>query len=59
MELVHAGVMAFAAAVGVAFLALVAGKTAELMWIVVTALGRAVFWLTIGWWVDRIKAAIL
>jgi len=51
--------MALVAAVGVAFLAVVAKKAADVLWTVVVALGRALYWLTVGWWVSRIKAAIL
>ncbi|NII52147.1 hypothetical protein [Frigoribacterium endophyticum] len=58
MEMVEAGAMALAAAVGVAFLGLVAKKGADLLWVIVSALGRAAYWVTVGWWVNRIKSAM-
>jgi hypothetical protein len=55
MELVETWPGLFLAAVGAAFLALVAGKTARALWIVTAALGRGLYWVVIGWWVRRVK----
>lgn len=59
MELVHTGLGALAAAVAVAFTALVATKAAAALWVAVTFVARGVYWVTIGWWVNRIRAALI
>lgn len=59
MEFVQAGLNVFIAAVAVAFTTLVASKAATGLWVVVTFVGRGLYWTTIGWWVSRIKAALM
>jgi hypothetical protein len=59
MEFVQAGLNVLIAAVLVAFTALVASKIAAGLWVVVTFVGRGVYWATIGWWVSRVKAALM
>lgn len=46
----------FVAAVGVAFAAIVVRKTASLLWLVTTWIGRGVWWLLVGWWVARLRS---
>jgi hypothetical protein len=59
MEILQAGAGALIAAIGVAFLALVAAKVAAGLWVVVTVLGRGLYWVTLGWWINRIKAVLV
>jgi hypothetical protein len=59
MEMLHTGLGALIAAIGVAFIALVATKAATGLWVVVTVIGRGLYWATIGWWVNRIKRAVM
>lgn len=59
MEFVHTDLGALVAAVAVAFTALVATKAAAALWVAVTFIARGIYWLTIGWWVNRIKAALM
>lgn len=59
MEMLHTGLGALIAAIGVAFMALVASKTAAALWVVTTVIGRGLYWVTIGWWVNRIKRAVM
>jgi len=59
MELLHAGIGALIAATGVAFIGLAAAKAAAGLWVVITVVGRAVYWATIGWWVNRIKRVVM
>lgn len=47
------------AAIGVAFIALVASKTAAALWVLTTVIGRGLYWAMIGWWVNRIKRAVM
>jgi len=59
MEFVLTGFNALIAAVAVAFTALVAAKVAGGLWAATTFIARGIYWLTIGWWVNRIKAALM
>lgn len=59
MELLHAGIGALIAATGMAFIGLVAAKAAAGLWVVTTLVGRALYWVTIGWWVSRIKRVVM
>lgn len=59
MEMLPTGVEALIAAIGLAFIALVATKAAAGLWVVVTVIGRGLYWATIGWWVNRIKRAVM
>ena len=59
MEMLPTGVEALIAAISLAFIALVATKAAAGLWVVVTIIGRGLYWATIGWWVNRIKHAVM
>lgn len=59
MEILHTGLGALIAAIGVAFIALVASKTAAALWVVTTMIGRGLYWATIGWWVNRLKRSVM
>jgi hypothetical protein len=59
MENLQTGAGPLIAAVGAAFLALVAAKAAAGLRVVVTALGRGLYWVTLGWWINRIMAVLV
>jgi hypothetical protein len=59
MEMLPTGVEALIAAIALAFIALVATKAAAGLWVVSTVIGRGLYWVTIGWWVNRIKYAFM
>lgn len=59
MELLQTGLGTLIAAIGVAFIALVATKAAAGLWVVVTVTARGLYWATIGWWVNRLKRAVM
>lgn len=49
-------VPALITAVGVAFVAIVVRKAANLLWLVTTWVGRGIWWLLVGWWVARLRS---
>jgi len=59
MDMLHAGLGALIVAIAVAFTGLVASKAATGLWVVLAALGRGLYWLTIGWWFNKIKSAVV
>jgi len=59
MEMLPTGAEALIAAIALAFIALVATKAAAGLWFIVTVIGRGLYWATIGWWVNRIKHAVM